>query len=72
MWGAGPVYEGIWGIGDRLNICTTLFPHEQAGSQTPREQEEKNVINAYNLPRCTQGEQSEVLAAFKTERTCRK
>lgn len=51
----GTVYEGIWGIGDRLNICTTLFPHEQAGSKTPKEQKEKNVINAYNLPRMHPG-----------------
>ena len=34
-----------------MNIPTTLFPCEQAESKTPKEQEEKNVMNAYKLPR---------------------
>lgn len=47
----GTVYEGIGDIGDRMNIPTTLIPFEQAGSKTPKEQEEKTVMKAYNLTR---------------------
>lgn len=55
MWGTGHCgwrHLGPQGQAERLHPA---FPHEQAGSQPPKEQGEKHVTSAYNLQRMHPG-----------------